>query len=288
MEQTQIRGDSALVGGREDAIDGEVPMKKTDQRDTTCTRRQVLRAIGAGGLAAAFPTIVPSSVLGKDAPSNRIAIAMIGMGRQALYANLKPFLQSGDSRVLAVCDVDRWRLEQARQAVDQHYQKQRLPRLCRLARGAGPQGYRCGHEFHAGPLARAHLAGGGPGGKARSCEKPLTLSVAEGRVLADAAKKHGVVFRTDSECRSDSYMHKTAELVRNGYLGRIKRIEVGVPTGDVAGGSSCFDAGPRGSGLRDVGGPGSDEALHGGPRSSASFLRLVPAGCDAGTRARAW
>lgn len=69
----------------------------------------MLRAIGAGGLAAGFPAIVPSSVLGGDAPSNRIAIAMIGMGRQALYANLKPFLQSGDCRVVAVCDVDRWR-----------------------------------------------------------------------------------------------------------------------------------------------------------------------------------
>jgi predicted dehydrogenase len=73
-------------------------------------------------------------------------------------------------------------------------------------------------------------------GKHVSCEKPLTLSIAEGRVLADAAKERGIVFRTDSECRSHSYMHKTAQLARNGYLGRIKRIVVGVPKGDKAGG----------------------------------------------------
>lgn len=75
-------------------------------------------------------------------------------------------------------------------------------------------------------------------GKHVSCEKPLTLSVAEGRVLADAVAKHGVTFRTDSECRTDAYMHRVTELVRNGYVGAIRRIEVGVPTGDVAGGQA--------------------------------------------------
>ena len=212
-------------------------MKNVDHRDTTLTRRQMLRAIGAGGLAAGFPAIVPSSVLGKGAPSNRITIAMIGMGRQALYANLKPFLNSADARVLAVCDVDRWRLEQARQAVDQHYQNSD----CRayadwrevLARTDIDAVMNSTPDHWHVPISLAAVRLG----KHVSCEKPLTLSVAEGRVLADAVTKHGVTFRTDSECRSDAYMHKTAELVCNGYLGRIKRIEVGVPTGDVAGGS---------------------------------------------------
>lgn len=212
-------------------------MKNEDHRDTTLTRRQMLRMIGAGGLAAGFPAIVPSSVLGKGAPSNRITIAMIGMGRQALYANLKPFLNSADAWVVAVCDVDRWRLEQAKQAVDQHYQNSD----CRayadwrevLARQDIDAVMNSTPDHWHVPISLAAVRLG----KHVSCEKPLTLSVAEGRILADAVTKHGVTFRTDSECRSDAYMHKTAELVRNGYLGRIKRIEVGVPTGDVAGGS---------------------------------------------------
>jgi len=128
---------------------------------------------------------------------------MIGMGRQALYANLKPFLQSGDSRVVAVCDVDRWRLDQAKQAVATYYGNSDC-RACSdwrdvLARddidaimNSTPD------QWHV-PISLAAVRRG----KHVSCEKPLTLSVAEGRVLADAAKKHGVVFRTASECRSD-------------------------------------------------------------------------------------
>jgi myo-inositol 2-dehydrogenase / D-chiro-inositol 1-dehydrogenase len=82
-------------------------------------------------------------------------------------------------------------------------------------------------------------------GKHVCCEKPLTLSIEEGRILADAAKKHGVVFRTDSECRSHAYMHKTAELVRNGYIGNITRIECGVPRGDQPGGRAVVTPVPK-------------------------------------------
>ena len=81
----------------------------------------MLRGLGAAGALAAFPTIVPSSVLGSAAPSNRITVGMVGMGRQALYANLKPFLHSEDAKVVAVCDVDKWRLDRAKSEVDKHY-----------------------------------------------------------------------------------------------------------------------------------------------------------------------
>jgi hypothetical protein len=61
------------------------------------------------------------------------------------------------------------------------------------------------------------------------CEKPLTRFVEEGRALVDMARKSGVVFRVDTECRSNSYMIKTADLAMNGYLGTIRRMEIGVP-----------------------------------------------------------
>lgn len=78
------------------------------------SRRQVLKAVGSVAVVSAFPAVVPSTVFGKSAPSNRINVGMIGMGRQAMYANLPLFLQSEDVRVAAVCDVDRWRLDNAK------------------------------------------------------------------------------------------------------------------------------------------------------------------------------
>ncbi len=203
---------------------------------TACTRREALGILGAAGAAAALPTIVPARVLGKDAPSNRIAVAMIGMGRQARGPNLRTLLHIDGVHVPAVCDVDRWRLDNAKKQVDAHYKN----RDCRayedfrelLARDDVDAVMNSTPDHWHVPISIAAARAG----KHVSCEKPLTLSIAEGRALADAVAKAGVTFRTDSECRSHAYMHKTAELVRNGYLGEIRRIEVGVPAGDRPGG----------------------------------------------------
>jgi predicted dehydrogenase len=181
--------------------------------------------------------IIPASVLGQNAPSKQITIGMIGMGRQARYANLKPFLHSDHTRVVAVCDVDAWRLENALQDVNKHYGN----KDCRAYRDWREIVERedidavmnsTTDQWHV-PISLAAVRKG----KHVSCEKPLTLSVMEGRKLADAVEKAGVVFRTDSECRSNAYMHKAAGLVRNGYIGALKHIEVTVPTGDKAGGN---------------------------------------------------
>jgi predicted dehydrogenase len=214
-------------------------MNDASTQGTSCTRRAVLRSFGGIGAALALPSIVPSSVFGQNAPSNRITVGMVGMGRQALYANLKPFLFSDEARVVAVCDVDAWRLEKAKGEVDKHYGNSDC-----LAIGDWRELVRrddidaimnsTPDHWHV-PIALAAVRQD----KHVSCEKPLTLSITEGRVLADAVKKHGVTFRTDSECRTDAYMHRISELVRNGYVGAIKRIEVGVPTGDIAGGNAA-------------------------------------------------
>ncbi len=200
------------------------------------TRRQMLKVAGSAAVITAFPTIVPSVVIGESAPSNRINIGMIGMGRQAVYANLPPFLHSNDTKVIAVCDVDNWRLSNAKKKVDSHYKN----RDCKaytdwrevVAREDVDAIMNSTADHWHVPISLVAANKG----KHICCEKPLTLSIAEGRILADAVKKNGVVFRTDSECRSDPYMHKTAHLALNGYLGNIKRIEVGVPAGDIAGG----------------------------------------------------
>jgi len=187
---------------------------------------------------AAIPAIVPSSVFGAAAPSNRITVGMIGMGRQARNVNIKPFLYSKDAKVVAVCDVDSWRLDNAKKQVDGIYKNKDC-----MATGDWREIVArddidaimnsTSDQWHV-PISLAAVRKG----KHVSCVKPLTLSIAEGRELADAVKKAGVTFRTDSECRSNGYMQKTANLVRNGYIGKIKRIEVTVPTGDKAGGKA--------------------------------------------------
>ncbi len=195
--------------------------------------------LAATGVTLALPSIVPSSVFGKNAPSNRINIGMIGMGRQAMYANTNPFLNSKDCQIVAVCDVDKWRLDNARKKVDEFYKNSDCKAYTDWRQVIARDDIDAimnstSDQWHV-PISLAAVRRG----KHVSCEKPLTLSINEGRLLADAVKKHGVVFRTDSECRSNAYMHKTAQLAINGYLGNIKRIKVGVPAGDVAGGNAA-------------------------------------------------
>ena len=205
-------------------------MSKNGQRNIT--RRQLLKAAGATGIISTFPSIIPSTVLGKNAPSNRIHVAMIGMGRQAHYSNLPGFLHSDDARVIAVCDVDQWRLDNAKKKVDDHYQNSECKAYTDWREIISRDDVDAvmnstSDQWHV-PISLLAVNAG----KHVCCEKPISLSVAEGRILADAAKKKGVVFRTDTECRTNGYMHKTAILTRNGYIGKVKHIKVGVPAGD--------------------------------------------------------
>ncbi len=198
------------------------------------TRRSALKRLGL----TAAPILLPSRVFGAEAPSKRIHVALIGVGRQARGANLDPFLKSGDTRVIAVCDVDGWRLGKAKAAVDKHYASTdcfstRDWREIIARKDVDAVMISTPDHWHV-PQALAAVRAG----KHVSCEKPLTLSISEGRILADAAKAAGVVFRTDTECRSHEQMHRAAELVRNGYIGTLKKMQVAVPTGDVAGGKA--------------------------------------------------
>ncbi len=208
------------------------------------TRRSFLRSsIGAVTTTAlASPAVVPASAFGANAPSNRVTIGMIGMGRQAYYSNVKSFLSSADVQVVAVCDVDAWRLENGRSAVEQHYAKD-------SSSGAfhGCAKYRDFRDL----LARADIdavmistpdhwhvpmaIAAAKAGKDVSCEKPLTLCIAEGRVLSDTVRRYSRVFRTDSEFRSHACFQRACELVLNGRIGKLHTIRTGVPAGDVAG-----------------------------------------------------
>lgn len=205
-------------------------------------RRQFLRVAGTASVCA-VPLVVPSSVLGLDgaaAPSQRINVGMIGVGRQARAYNVKQFLTMPDVQIRCVCDVDAWRLDNARQQVEDSYAKTKL-----VADYKGCDVHRDFREVLARkdidavmistpdhwhvPMALAAMEAG----KDVSLEKPITRSIREGRLLCDAAKRLGRIFRVDSELRSYKHIVQAAEIVRNGRLGKVHTVTVGVPGSDV-------------------------------------------------------
>ena len=204
------------------------------------TRRSFLKGTGAAaGAAVAAPTIVPSSVLGKGtqvAPSNRVTVGMIGVGRQTIFINLESFLRAPDVQVVALCDVDRWRLDLTKErAVTLYGNKKRsgrygdIPRYTDFREVLGRRDIDAvmistPDHWHV-PMSVAAVKAG----KDVCCEKPLTRSIAEGRLLSDLVTKHKRVFRTDSEFRSISDFQRACELVRNGRIGELRTIRSGVP-----------------------------------------------------------
>ncbi len=198
-----------------------------------------LAAIAAG--ACSSPQIVPPSVAGRGArtaPSERITLGMIGVGDHGVKRNLKRFLPEPDVQVIAVCDVDTQRREDARQMVDQHYGS--------AASGGIYRGCASYNDFreiiergdidavmnstpdhwHVIPSVMAVRAG-----KDVMCEKPLSLTVREGRILSDAVERNKRVFQTASENRSVPEYHRMCELVRNGRIGKLQTIRVSLPAG---------------------------------------------------------
>jgi predicted dehydrogenase len=201
------------------------------------SRRHFLKTIGALTAGAAVgPMILPQSIFGANAPSNRITMGFIGMGRQAQGANIPGFIPLPEVQIVAVCDVDRWRLEAARKQVEDHY--------ARTSPGGNYKGCATFKDFrellarqdidavmisspdhwHA-PIAIAALKAG----KDVSLEKPITRYINEGRIIAGLAAQHKRVFRVDSEFRSLEPMHRAVELVRNGRIGKLHTLRTGSP-----------------------------------------------------------
>ncbi len=198
------------------------------------TRRHFLH--GAAGLCA-FPYIVPASARGQNggaAPSERIALACIGVGGRG-KENLRSFMGHGDCRIVAVCDVNANRLEEARKIVNEHYGSTDCVTCADyrevLARAdidavsiATPDQW---HVLQAVEAARA--------GKDIFLEKPLGLCVKDDLVLRDAIRRYERVFQFGTQQRSDWNFGFACELVRNGRLGKLQRIIVSVPASRAVG-----------------------------------------------------
>ncbi|MEM8681381.1 MAG: Gfo/Idh/MocA family oxidoreductase, partial [Planctomycetota bacterium] len=209
----------------------------TTQRLQT-TRRRFLQ-LGAGALAA--PYIVPASVFGKHAPSNRITMGCIGTGNQGLPI-LERFMKQPDCQILAVCDVNRGSYgykepdhlrgrEPARDVVNEYYAKG-----AESGSYSGCDAYNDFREL----LARDDIDAvtivspdhwhavmtilAANAGKDMYTEKPLSLTIGQGRAMADAVRRNNCVLQTGTHERSNPTVRKACELVRSGYIGDVQRI----------------------------------------------------------------
>ncbi|MCA9285468.1 MAG: Gfo/Idh/MocA family oxidoreductase [Phycisphaerales bacterium] len=202
--------------------------------------------LGSMTAALAAPWIVPASVLGRAGaapPSERITIALIGCGGMG-RANLSGFLRKPTVQAVAVCDPDRSRREEAKQQVESYYAGQAGRSGGRFTGCADYNDFRdllarddidvviVGSPDHWHALHVSHAA---RAGKDIYGEKPLSLTVREGRAMSDAVHRSARVFQTGSQQRSDARFRQACELVRNGRLGRLHRIVCGLPAGETTG-----------------------------------------------------
>jgi predicted dehydrogenase len=212
-------------------------MRVFDMKQRQFSRRKFLqKAAGIAGSAVTLPYFVPSSVLGqqgKPPASERITLGFIGSGKQSQHL-IRSFLNSPGTQVLAICDVDRLKLERGQKIVEDFYaQKSGQPYKGCQAYGnfreliaredidavviATPD------HWHAIMVIEAAQAG-----KDIYCEKPLSQKIAEARAMVNAIRRYGRVFQTGSMQRSDNRFRFACELVRNGCIGEIKTVTVGV------------------------------------------------------------
>lgn len=198
--------------------------------------------------ASTAPAFVRPSALGLAgaiAPTGRVRMGLVGCGIHGGGWNLDQMVANPHQQVTAVCDVDQRHAAAAEDRVNSHYSD------------ALQTDYRCQvyHDFRQlltrAPIDAVCIATPDHWhviialmalrlGKHVICEKPLSLTIAEGRLLADEAKQSGLVFQTASENRSiDSHIH-LCELVRGGYIGELRHIKVLLESGNASRGNEDF------------------------------------------------
>jgi predicted dehydrogenase len=205
-------------------------------KNQAVSRRALLKTAAA---VAGFPTIVPSTVFGQNAPSNRINVGAIGVGRISRVHDLPAIRKVDFARVIAVCDLDANRVEQGQALVNSFYASDGKAYT-------GTRGYRDYRELLANKdidavvistpdhqhavlaVAAVHA------GKDVYLQKPASLTISEGRYMSDQVRASKRIFQIGSQQRSWKQFHRACELVRNGRIGEVQHVEVGLP-GDPSG-----------------------------------------------------
>ncbi|MBN2011898.1 Gfo/Idh/MocA family oxidoreductase [candidate division KSB1 bacterium] len=205
------------------------------------SRRKFLKSAIASSLAlSSFPTIVPASVFGKNAPSNRITVGAIGTGRISRGHDMPDTWKYDHAQLVAVCDLDTKRADDAKTLVNQYYSQKA---------GAAFDGVTVYHNYRellqneeidavliSTPDHWHALIGidAVRAGKDVYLQKPASLTIAEGRALSKAVQQTDRILQIGSQQRSWAQFRYAAELVRNGRIGKLKTVYVGLP-GDPSG-----------------------------------------------------
>ncbi len=202
------------------------------------TRRALLRGAAAAGAGLAAPRVIAGAALGKEgrpAPSERVVMGYLGVGPRGLL-NCREALTCPEAQVVAVCDVWKHVRERAKKTVDDRYKnadckacvdfREVLDRADIDAVSIGSPDH-----WHVPMTVLAAKAG-----KDVCVEKPLGISVAEDLLCREVIRRYDRVFQYGTEARASAACRLGAELVRNGRLGKIKKIRVKAPN-SIRGGS---------------------------------------------------
>jgi hypothetical protein len=203
------------------------------------SRRHLLKlAAAAASGAAVFPSLVRSAAVGAGgavAPSERITLGFIGIGRMG-QGHLAGFLRYPDVQVIGVCDVDRWRRDHAKEMVDRAYEG-----APKTGESGGCPAFTDLRELIARETIDAvvittgdrwHVPAGvlaAKAGKDIYCEKPMSLTIREARVMADVARRYGRVFQTGLQQRSTPEFRRACAMVQKGRIGKVKFVYVSFP-----------------------------------------------------------
>jgi predicted dehydrogenase len=222
-------------------------MKRSSSAETNTLNRRTLLKSGLAGSAAlgaaaiAAPYVVPARVFGAQAPSNRITVGMIGTGNRGFQV-LDMFLKQAGAQVVAVCDVNRGSYgynsdkqfcgrEPAQKLVNEYYGKNTPSgdfkgcdiytdyRDVLARKDIDAVAVVVPDHWHALMTIRACEAG-----KDIYCEKPMSLTIEQGRQMVEAVRKHKRVLQTGSHERSNPTTARGVELVRAGRIGQLKKI----------------------------------------------------------------
>jgi myo-inositol 2-dehydrogenase / D-chiro-inositol 1-dehydrogenase len=200
-------------------------------------RRIFLKNAAASAAGAIIiPNIVPFPVFGKNAPGNKINIGQIGCGRIARDHDLPEVLKYDIARVVAVSDVDSKRMEEGKQLVEKYYNEKTGSnnaldvkmysdyKEMLLDKDIDAVVISTPDHWHAQPAIEAALAG-----KDIYLQKPTSLTVTEGRLLSDIVRRQKVILQVGTQQRSSAQFRRAAELVRNGRIGKLHTVKIGLP-----------------------------------------------------------
>lgn len=212
--------------------------KRTE--DISQTRRTFLKSSLVSAAAIGFPAIVPSSVFGQYAPSKRINVGAIGTGRISRIHDMPGIWKYDQARIVAVCDLDANRAEAAKKLVNDYYSsKAGKPydgvtvyhnyRELLASKDIDAVVISTPDHWHAIIAVDAVRAK-----KDVYLQKPASLTIAEGRAMSNAVLSSGRILQIGSQQRSWTQFRVAAELVRNGRIGELKHVEIGLP-GDPSG-----------------------------------------------------